>query len=490
VTGFEDWTDVSEGAAIREGKLYTWGPSDLNGQGSNLYVPTQLEADTDWESLGTISGGGIRDGKIYYWGATSPSQIGVLDDWEFLSWNAAIRDGGKLYLYSTSLEDFEQELGFDDWESVFYTSFDGNKGAYFAIRDGGKLYVKGYTEGTGHDTPETFLEHFEQVGTDNNWNYASQNSPITVQLGSFSYDNYFDNGVFTNYFSLFIKNGVFMSSGPNMNFQTAQGIQDGDTEFPTPLAATSTGYSALGHGDLIQRNEPEQVLFFAGNTVRRISAGIQHSMATDADGLLYTWGNNQYGQLGHGDITPLLSPKHVISGNLGFVTRVSAGLGHSLAINDSGEMFSWGDNQYGQLGDGDVATQLAPIQIPFFEEDEIIAVEAGDTHSMALTQDGKLYTWGGNAYGQLGHDDLISRNTPAQVMFFEFQTVIAISAGRDHCMAVTEDGLLYTWGRNDFKQLGQGDTDDRLSPTLVQSLSTKEVTLISGGGEISMVLYR
>ena len=143
----------------------------------------------------------------------------------------------------------------------------------------------------------------------------------------------------------------------------------------------------------------------APDTPVRLSAGLSHTAFVDQEGVLWTWGSNQSGQLGaetqetgtdlEGTVIPLSSrPLQVMED----VASVSAGADFTVALKTDGTLWAWGGNDYGQLGNG----STTPSDLPICVLDQVTAVSAGDYHVAALRADGSLWTWGDNLYGQLG----------------------------------------------------------------------------------------
>ncbi|HHM04491.1 MAG TPA: hypothetical protein ENJ19_01950, partial [Gammaproteobacteria bacterium] len=137
------------------------------------------------------------------------------------------------------------------------------------------------------------------------------------------------------------------------------------------------------------------------------------------------------------------------------VTAVAAGEEHTLALDEAGLVWSWGDNSYGQLGDGTTAPRHSPMLVAGLGP--AVAVAAGARHSLALTAEGRVWSWGSNEYGQLGDGSTTSRSTPQAIA--GLSDVVEIGAGRYHSLARTRDGRLWTWGANFSGQLGDPAAD-------------------------------
>lgn len=215
----------------------------------------------------------------------------------------------------------------------------------------------------------------------------------------------------------------------------------------------------------------------------RLSAGLTHTVYVDEAGGLWAWGSNQAGQLGletqetgadpQGDAVPLSGKPMRVMDN---VRSASAGADFTLALKTDGTLWAWGGNDYGQLGTGSTEAALQPVQIL----DQVAAISAGDYHAAALGTDGTLWTWGDNLFGQLGDGTLNSRTSPAPVL----DQVTAVSAGVGATAALRSDGTLWTWGDNLFGQLGDGTLDSRPLPRQVLD----EIAAVSMGGYHAVAL--
>jgi len=252
-----------------------------------------------------------------------------------------------------------------------------------------------------------------------------------------------------------------------------------------------------------------------------ISAGGSHSLGLKADGSLWAWGNNRYGQLGDGTTTDQHTPKPVGAG----YTSVSAGGIHTLGLRTDGTLWAWGYADTGMLGIGIVFSRYDSnyITTPTLVGEDYMVAAAGDGYSLGLKCDGTLWGWGPNDFGQIGDGSKTTRYEPVQVgegvtavacgglhslrlksdestwacgvnaqgqlgagtttlqhltPILANGIFVAIAAGARHSLGLKSDGTLWTWGYNGYGQLGDGTLEDKSTPAQVG----ESFSAISGGG--------
>ena len=211
----------------------------------------------------------------------------------------------------------------------------------------------------------------------------------------------------------------------------------------------------------------------------QVDAGGWFNAALRKDGTVWAWGDNRAAQLGDGTTVRRPFPVQVQGpeglGVLDGVVRISCGSSFAMALADDGTVWAWGSNQYGQLGQGTTVGSGAPVQVkgPGGEGvlDEVVMISAGMNHAMALRRDGTVWAWGDNQYGRLGDGTSQLRTTPVQVSNEAgdgyFQGAVGVVAGGWHSAAIREDGSIWTWGRNSSGQLGDGTDSNRSRPVRV-----------------------
>lgn len=193
------------------------------------------------------------------------------------------------------------------------------------------------------------------------------------------------------------------------------------------------------------------------NTIYRASLG-QSFAAEIKNGELYSWGNNIFGQLGLGDTLPKTGIFKVNTET--DWKQVSAGANHALAIKTDGTLWAWGANQAGQLGTGDFSKRNSPTQIG--SNKRWTYVQAAQNHSVGLTSDGEIWVWGNNSFGQLGIGNTQNQNSPVQVgNNFDWTQ---ISSKGNFCLAKKVDGTIWAWGENQLGQCADSTNVNVLTP--------------------------
>lgn len=264
----------------------------------------------------------------------------------------------------------------------------------------------------------------------------------------------------------------------------------------------------------------------ATDPVGAVAGGGWHSLALTASGRVFAWGLNEFGQLGNpeGTVTcpgfggtttrpqPCSHTAHQVLGLPPNVTEIAASGGfgqHSLAVTANGQVWAWGLNFSGQLGNGSSTGTPNPVPTPVCTtadtappcngiglpaNDPVVQIAAGEDYSLALTKSGLVWIWGDNSARQLGNGTQVSSNTPGPVCTTADTAspctgvglpandpVVGISAGQQFSVALTESGRVWSWGDNRSGQLGDGEFGPRLTP--VQVCTTASAALCPGTGD-------
>jgi alpha-tubulin suppressor-like RCC1 family protein len=230
----------------------------------------------------------------------------------------------------------------------------------------------------------------------------------------------------------------------------------------------------LGDGTTNSSGVPKQV----GTGFVTVAAGYYYNVALKSDGSLWAWGQNLSGQIGDGTRTNSLVPKQIDTGYV----AIAAGYGDTVALKSDGSLWAWGDNSYGQLG---VTTETCFFKAdswPCSTTPKQIGtgytkIAQGYSHTVALKADGSLWAWGNNSYGQLGDGTTNSSGVPKQIG----TGYVAVAAGGSSTSAVKSDGSLWAWGNNSYGQLGDGTTTNSFVPEQIFNLDIVALTVAKTG---------
>jgi alpha-tubulin suppressor-like RCC1 family protein len=220
-------------------------------------------------------------------------------------------------------------------------------------------------------------------------------------------------------------------------------------------------YGQLGDGTTQNHYIPARISGLSGVTA--IAAGFSHSLALAADGTVWAWGYNQWGSLGDGTNLTRYSPVRVLG--LNTIVALAASESHSLALAADGTVWAWGANTNGELGNGSSAwSSLVPVKVSGLSG--VTAITTGRSFSLALKADGTLWGWGDNVYGQLGDGTTTLRRLPV----LSQRNIVSVGAGWYHSLAVDGNGQVWSWGRNTYGELGNGTSSHNPTPQPVQVL--------------------
>jgi alpha-tubulin suppressor-like RCC1 family protein len=300
----------------------------------------------------------------------------------------------------------------------------------------------------------------------------------------------------------FLTDVLAVAAGSNFSLAlVSDGTGDGVGNDGTVWAWGDNFRGQLGNNSLASSNVPVQV-HGAGNVgflthVVAVAAGGSHSLAVKSDGTVWTWGDNQFGQLGDGNSGLNAQSKVPVqvkdvggSGSLTGVSSVAGGGLHSLVLKSDGTVYAWGYNGTGGLGNGGGPDSSTPVQVKGENGVGSLTgatdIAAGGEHSLAI-KDGNVYAWGYNFYGQLGNGgsgNSANSNVPVKVKgeggvgFLTGATDVA--AGAHHSLAASTSGTVWAWGRNDFGPLGNGSFGGTQA-TPVQAIQLIGTTQVASG---------
>jgi len=439
-------TDAQHTVALRDdGTVWAWGRNDYGelgdgDTGTDKDLPVQVFGLTDIVAVDADGDSGLRahsaalksDGTVWTWGSNDYGQLG---------------DGN-----SGVDSDLPVQVVWDD---------DGNPATDpvplengIAIGTGGTFTV------VVKDDDTTWAWGYNTYGELGDGN-SGVNSDLPVQV---VWDD--DGNPATD--TVPFKNVIALDAGESHTVAIANSGR---------LWAWGTNFSGeLGDGNNPVSSDTSVLVSVAGGSesltdVIEIAMKRNHTVALKSDGKVWTWGYNKDGQLGNNNAGVDSAVPVEVKSNIGSRTMesVAAGSYHSLAIEDNGNLWAWGDNAGGQLGAGDNLDHAAPFLVKdpggTSYLDYVVAVDGGIYHTLAARDNGvdkTVYAWGSNQYGQIGHNaGGTDMNRPQQVVgpggVGFLLNAKGVAAGGVHSVALLTGGTVYAWGRNNFGQLGNGD---------------------------------
>jgi alpha-tubulin suppressor-like RCC1 family protein len=459
-----NWRQVSAGngysLAIRQnGTLWAWGLNS-NGQagissGMPVWLPSQVGTASDWIAIsaGDLHSLGIRsNGSLWGWGLNDAGQLAPVGT--FYSFPAPVSLSPAL-----------------TWASVSAGSFNS-----FATRADGTLWAWG-NDATGNlGVGRQATAFMQSVSPGAAWLEASAgyNQSIGVRadgsIWSWGYNPHGEVG--TTALTLFKVTQPLQIGATTSWTKMAAGYRH-----TAAIRADSTLW-LWGANDNGQLGEPLTVAnhfraapapLARGQKWLQVASGRDCTMAIRADGTLWAWGANSRSQLGLGvpaaSTSAFFTPQQV--GTATNWARIELGDMHTLALRADGTLWAWGSNYYGQVGNGSSGSSTyddVKVPLPIAPGNTWQEIGAGHGSSMALRADGSIWAWGENGVGQLGDGTTSQKNSPVRIGT-ALWTSLAVGTG--HTLAVQRNGTLWSWGYNLAGQLGDGTTTNRLSPVPV-----------------------
>eukprot|EP00742_Colponemidia_sp_Colp-10_P003198 GILJ01003407.1.p1 GENE.GILJ01003407.1~~GILJ01003407.1.p1 ORF type:complete len:594 (-),score=58.29 GILJ01003407.1:163-1944(-) len=242
-------------------------------------------------------------------------------------------------------------------------------------------------------------------------------------------------------------------------------------------------YGELCVGDLKERCEPTLASFFDTLCVSQVAAGNEHTLVVTEEGEVYTCGFNGSGQLGHGHNANITAPQ-VVEALMGkkVISLASAnGCEHFVALTDSGEVYTCGYNNYGQLGLGNTTNLQIPTLVQALATKKIVNVSCSYYHTVFVCENDEVYSCGRNDSCQLAHGTNGHEYTPRLIESLRGKRVIQTACGLHHTLFVTDKGEVYSCGLNDYGQLGHGDNNGRSTPTRIEALRGQFIIQVACG---------
>jgi len=321
-----------------------------------------------------------------------------------------------------------------------YKTIAGGDGFSFAVKTSGTVWAWG-------------VNFSYQLG-----NGTTTDSPTPVQIPGL--DNVVAVSSGSSWAMAMKKDGTVWAWGANTRGVTGQ---PGGTNPHTPL--------------------PHQVPGLSG--IIAIAAGSTHGLALKVDGTVWGWGDNSGGQLGNGTAPTTSNDVATQTPGLPSITAIGAGRFHSLAVDVNGTVWAWGDNGYGQLGDGTTNVNASLLPLHLSSLTNIAAVSGGRIFSAAVDTSGDVWTWGANFNGQLGDGTLINRSSPAKASIGGVSAV-ASATHADFALALKSNAV-WAWGAGFQGQMGNG-TALTNNPTPTQAAISDQVSEVATGQQHALAL--
>lgn len=236
------------------------------------------------------------------------------------------------------------------------------------------------------------------------------------------------------------------------------------------FAIGSNASSCLGIGEPASGLEPRRVEQLCNKNVMSFAYGSgPHVLALTTSGDVFSWGHNGYCQLGNGSTNQGSIPALItinLSGHK--IVQVTCGSHHSMALSSSGEIYAWGQNNCGQVGSGSTSNQASPRKITScIGHRRATWIACGQTSSMAVLDNGDVFGWGYNGNGQLGLGNNVNQPNPCRVSGLQGVFITQVACGYAHTLALSDEGELYSWGANSYGQLGTGNKANLVTPTRI-----------------------
>jgi alpha-tubulin suppressor-like RCC1 family protein len=477
VKGLKDVVAIAAGryhslTLKKDGTVWAWG-SNKDGQlgnrdaGEYSIVPVQVKGLKDVVAIAAGDGYSLglkKDGTVWCWGLNEsiqvidgsnkdfsvPFQIKGLKDVVAIAagkdYSLALKKDGTVWMWEYKYNYYEQlRRGADEYSPV-PVQVEGLKdvvaiaaGRYhsLALKKDGTVWAWGNN-------------YYGQLG-----NGKSEDSYDPVQVKN-------------------LKDVVAIAAGENHSLALKK---DG-----TIWAWGDNEWGQLGNS--ISEKLCVPVQFKSLKDVVAIAAGCEHSLALKKDGTVWSWGNNYYGQLGNGNSIDSYVPVQVRG--LKDVVAIATGNAHSLALKKDGTVWAWGNNEFGQLGNGTNKSSFVPVQVKGLKD--VVAIAAGSNHSLVLKKDGTVWAWGEVWFDLLNENSrLVYSSVPVQIK--GLKDVVAIAAGEHHSLGLKKDGTVWAWGDNFFGQLGNSPRE-KYSLVPVQVKGLKDILAIATGEWHSLAIKK
>ena len=517
------------------GEVYTWGSESFGQTGRSVSTtsPTIIPKSTfNYAKAIKAACGSFHtiitfdDGSVYTAGNNASGQLGrVLNISRQVYFKSIDNTLGIGEIFTTTAY---SEL-FTKYSTTSYFYFIGQDGILYRMMfkttttansrtinvwkssDGGTTFVAGASFPVATDytsEPAYQLEEISEWTTTSNWSSINSFGKI-VPFGVYGIPVQVSCGY--NFSSILLNTGVVVTFGENTN--TVNGvigistysfrgkIVDPAYKFNNIYYLESGGSSTYGTSD--ESTRTIKVLGQYNNgVVSKISGGGSHTIAINNTSNIYVFGYNYFGQLGNGLSGISANRSNPVLINTGAIANkviVSAECGYhfTMTLDNTGKMYGWGYNAQGQLGDGTTTDRYSPVLINTgaIVNKIIVSITCGDNYTMALDNTGKVYAWGENGFGQLGNGNVTSQSNPILINTGAIanKVIASIACGSLHTMALDNTGKLYAWGYNNEGQLGDGTfrtSSSKSTPILINTgaIANKVIVSVACGGNHTIAL--
>lgn len=254
------------------------------------------------------------------------------------------------------------------------------------------------------------------------------------------------------------------------NIQYCQVAANNDGIIALDQSGRIWGWGATSYGQVGHFNYSDGPQYTVTNvaTFCKIAMGPGVSYGIDYNGKLWSWGGNYYGQLGQ-NLSPDYANRSIpspISGNAKTFCQITGAGFNGVAIDHRGKVWCWGQNYYGNLGDNSTTIRLTPVSIVETTTKTFCKISSGGSHNLAIDKNGKLWGWGTSYNGELAQSSNIAYSTPVAIGG-STKTFCKITAGLYFSGGIDKNGKVWTWGSNAYGQLGDGTTITKYTPTAI-----------------------
>ena len=249
----------------------------------------------------------------------------------------------------------------------------------------------------------------------------------------------------------------------------------------------------LGHGNSIDISTFMKVEGLEDHCISQVTCGDEFTTVLTTEGAVYTFGGNQFGQTGHGIIGGNRSTPKIVTGCLESkkVVYVASNYDHSACIMEDGEIYTWGNGSNGRLGHGNQTHRSTPKRVEGLAGKKAKHVACGGYHTLVCTEDGRVYSFGRGSYGQLGHGNCEGKLIPTliQQVPLESKSITQVACGYSHSLVLTSEGCVHSFGSGNDKQLGHdGSIASTTFPFVVESLMMHRIVHIASRNVHSVAL--